>query len=205
MKGNDVIVESVPFPMTSRPNRPLKIVVVGDGTVGKTCLLISYTTGSFPEGEYVPTVFDNFAGTMNCDGLQVSLTLWDTAGQEDYERLRPLSYPGTDVFLLCFSVDNRPSFNNIATKWQPEIRHLCPKAPYILVATKTDLRSVSDNRNLISKSSGKKMAAKIKAAKYVECSAKTMEGVQEVLEEAVRSVLNPKSSLRNQRQKCSLL
>ncbi|XP_023234890.1 ras-related protein ced-10-like [Centruroides vittatus] len=191
--------------MTSRPNRPLKIVVIGDGTVGKTCLLISYTTGSFPEGEYVPTVFDNFAGNMNCDGLQVSLTLWDTAGQEDYEKLRPLSYPGTDVFLLCFSVDNRPSFNNIAAKWQPEVRHHCPRAPYILVATKTDLRSTSDNSNLISRSSGKKMAAKIKAAKYVECSAKTLEGVQEVLEEAVRSVLNPKSSFKCQRQRCSLL
>lgn len=146
--------------MTSRTNRPLKIVVVGDGTVGKTCLLISYTTGSFPDGEYVPTVFDNFAGTITCDGVQVNLTLWDTAGQEDYERLRPLSYPGTDVFLLCFSVDNRPSFNNIATKWQPEVRHHCPKSPYILVATKTDLRNYADCSNLISKTQGKKWQQK---------------------------------------------
>ncbi|KFM61381.1 ras-related protein ced-10-like [Stegodyphus dumicola] len=181
----------------SQLNRPIKLVVVGDGTVGKTCLLIVYTTGSFPEGEYVPTVFDNYGDCVECDGVRVSLTLWDTAGQEDYERLRPLSYPGTDGFLLCFSVDNNRSYENIATKWYPEVRHHCPNTPFILVGTKTDLRDSADNQskeNFISKTQGKKMAAKIKAAKYVECSAKEASGVKEVFEEAIRAVLSPKHS-----------
>ncbi|XP_023233469.1 ras-related protein ced-10-like [Centruroides sculpturatus] len=180
--------------MTSRINRPIKIVVVGDGTVGKTCLLISYTTNAFPKEEYVPTVFDNYSCTMSCDDVTVSLTLWDTAGQEAYERLRPLSYSGTDVFLLCFSVDNINSYENISTMWHPEIIHYCPRTPYILVGTKTDLRENGNGSNFVTKSMGRKMAAKIKAVKYVDCSAKLLEGVTEAFEEAVRAVLNPKSS-----------
>lgn len=70
---------------------------------------------------------------MVVDGISVSLGLWDTAGQEDYDRLRPLSYPQTDVFLICFSVASPSSFENVTSKWYPEIKHHCPDAPMILV------------------------------------------------------------------------
>ncbi|XP_064456714.1 ras-related protein ced-10-like [Ornithodoros turicata] len=174
-------------------SRPIKMVVVGDGMVGKTCLLISFTTGAFPDGAYEPTVFDNYAGSLVCDGVTTNLTLWDTAGQEDYERLRPLSYPGTDVFLLCYSISSEASFNNILTKWQPELKHHCPHTPYILVATKADLRQAQDPpQDLVPRAAGKKLASKIKAFSYVECSAKSGMAVKEVFEEAARSVLKPK-------------
>ena len=76
----------------------LKIVAVGDGAVGKTSLLMSYSNNRFPR-DYVPTVFDNYSRDVLVDDQEVQMNLWDTAGQEHYDRLRPLAYPNTDVFL----------------------------------------------------------------------------------------------------------
>ncbi|XP_077553982.1 rac family small GTPase Mtl [Haemaphysalis longicornis] len=195
----------------SSSGRPIKCVVVGDGTVGKTCMLISYTTDSFP-GEYVPTVFDNYSAAMMCDGVPVSLGLWDTAGQEDYDRLRPLSYPQTDVFLICFSVVSPSSFENVTSKWFPEIKHHCPDAPIILVGTKMDLREDKETLQQlqeqglspIKREQGQKLCSKIRAIKYLECSALTQRGLRQVFDEAVRAVLRPEPLKRRQRR-CKLV
>uniref|UniRef100_A0A0A9XI07 Ras-like GTP-binding protein RhoL n=1 Tax=Lygus hesperus TaxID=30085 RepID=A0A0A9XI07_LYGHE len=173
-----------------KPGKPLKITAVGDGMVGKTCLLITYTTKTFPT-KYVPTVFDNFADSLTVDGQEYNTTLWDTAGQEDYERLRPLSYTHTDCFLLCFSVNNRTSYDNIQSKWCPELKHHCPNVPIILVGTKSDLRD-DPNVDCLTPSDGRKLRRKIKALKYMECSAIKQENLKEIFVEAVRACVKTK-------------
>ncbi|KAK4316594.1 hypothetical protein Pmani_012265 [Petrolisthes manimaculis] len=113
------------------------------------------------------------------------MMLWDTAGQEEYERLRPLSYPGTHVFIVCFALDNRASFENVSSKWLPELNQHCPKSPIVLVGTKKDVH----NTNLISLKDGKKLCKKARLAKYVECSAKTNEGIDDVFGSAITAAV----------------
>lgn len=175
----------------------IKCVVVGDGAVGKTCLLISYTTNAFP-GEYIPTVFDNYSANVMVDGRPVNLGLWDTAGQEDYDRLRPLSYPQTDVFLICYSIISPSSFENVKSKWYPEIQHHAPNVPILLVGTKSDLRNDSSAQSslqskglsMVSTADADGMARGIGAVKSMECSALTQEGLKGVFDEAIRAALN---------------
>eukprot|EP00732_Lithocolla_globosa_P001181 Lithocolla_globosa_v1_NODE_547_length_3768_cov_31.937248.p1 type:complete len:724 gc:universal NODE_547_length_3768_cov_31.937248:1499-3670(+) len=174
----------------------IKLVVVGDGAVGKSCMLIAYTTNAFP-GEYVPTVFDNYSANVMVDGKPISLGLWDTAGQEDYDRLRPLSYPQSDVFLVCFSIVSRSSFENVESKWVPEIRHHCPGVPIIMVGMKTDLKSSDTSippERFVSDEEQTLMAERIGAYSLQRCSALTQDGLKALFDTAIRSVLNPPAS-----------
>jgi len=196
----------------------VKCVVVGDGAVGKTSLLISYTENRFPV-DYVPTVFDNFTTGVEVDGKLINFALWDTAGQEEYARLRALSYPETDVFLLCFSVVSPSSFDNIKSKWYPEVSHHCPEAKIMLVGTKIDLREdkatiealkPAERDKLPTCDMGVKMAESLNLKGYIECSALTQEGLKKVFEEAIRTVIGkpdggPDVGKKAERKKVCLL
>lgn len=116
-----------------------KIVIVGDGESGKTCLVRKYFEFQYSD-VYVPTVFDSFTTIVQTNGKMVKLELWDTAGQDDYDRLRPLSYTNTDVVIVCYSVERPESLVNVTAKWMPEVWLYCKDVPVILVGNKKDLR-----------------------------------------------------------------
>ncbi|AWO98978.1 putative rho-related GTP-binding protein RhoU-like [Scophthalmus maximus] len=172
--------------------RLLKCVLLGDGAVGKTSLVVSYTTNGYPT-KYVPTAFDDFSAVVQVDGNPVRLQLCDTAGQDEFDKLRHFCYSRTDALLLCFSVVSPASFQNVWEKWVPEIRRRCPLTPVLLVGTQCDLRQ--DVKVLIElarrrerpvlEEDARALAEKIGAVTYVECSALTQKNLKEVFDAAI--------------------
>lgn len=126
-------------------------------------------------------------------------------GQEDYDRLRPLSYSNADVFLVCFAVGNQASFENVAEKWAPELRRYCPGVPILLVGTQADRRHELGKERTVGGEAAQKMAKELRAGRYVECSAKTREGLNEVFAEAILLALDPKRSSSQSKSKCSII
>ena len=190
----------------------IKCVIVGDGAIGKTSMLISYTTDSFPR-DYVPTVFDNYQANVMVNGRPVQLNLWDTAGQEDYDRLRPLSYPNTDIFIIGYSVLCNTSFNNIKTKWLEELKIHCFNVPFIVVGTKMDILNnpslkkqfLDNGGNFVDNNEAKKIAFELGALEFVECSAKTQYNLKEVFDKAITAALSYKISMKKKKKKKCLI
>jgi len=167
-----------------------KLVIVGDGACGKTSLLCSFALGEFPK-EYQPTIFENYVAEIRLDGKAVQLALWDTAGQEEYEGLRPLSYAKSHVILIAFSIDTPDSLENVTVKWIEEVRSICGHTiPIILVGCKSDLRPPQDHPDYlkyVTRAQAERVAHEIGARHYKECSALRIEGVDDVFEVATRA------------------
>ncbi|ORX62140.1 hypothetical protein DM01DRAFT_1315510 [Hesseltinella vesiculosa] len=179
-----------------KSNRPIyrKLVVVGDGSIGKSSILNVFTKGVFPQ-VYEPTVFENYVHEMNVDGQQLELSLWDTAGQEEFDRLRTLSYADTHVVMMCYAVDSRDSLENITNRWLEEVVDHCVHAKIVLVALKCDLRDDEDSVKKMKSppvmyEEGLTVARSINAVRYLECSAKHNRGIREVFDQAGRVALN---------------
>src|SRR5690606_5496560 len=103
----------------------IKCLVIGDSCVGKSSLLVNYTTNTFSK-DYIHTTFDNYLANVIIDGKLISLALWDTDGLGEYVELRTLSYQQTDVFILCFSITSFTSYVNIKSKWLSELKFHSP-------------------------------------------------------------------------------
>lgn len=171
-----------------------------------------FANGTFPE-KYEPTVFDSYISDVEVDGRHIELALWDTAGQEDYDRLRRLSYPNTHVILICFSIDSPDSLDNVKTEWISEALHFCQGVPIILVGCKADLRkdarTINELRHMsqkpVSVKEGQAMGKLIGAYQYMECSAKLQQGVREVFEQATRAALQNENRRRRGGPACVIL
>ncbi|XP_063932748.1 ras-like GTP-binding protein rhoA [Zophobas morio] len=187
-----------------------KLIIVGDGDCGKTCLLIAFAKGTF-DSKYRPTVFENYVADIEVDGKNIELSLWDTSGQEDYDRLRPIQYPETDVVLICFSLAWIDSLYNIPIRWSPEVKRFCPSVPILLIGTKSDLREDEEElekleklkKKPVTREDAEAVAKRIEVITYLECSAKTKFNVQTVFAEAARATIGQKK--KKKKCKCALI
>lgn len=222
----------------------IKCVVVGDKDVGKIPLLLTFTVGCpisfvivenphfflehchvfffvFSSFSYIPTVFDNYCANIVVDGEAVNLGLWDTSGQEE-TRLRWTSYPQTDVFVICFSLEKRETclsffrsqrqnsmqvmffmfglftVEHVSTLWEPELYHHVPSVPTILVGItglekSEESKDENDNVGRITKEEGEAKAKEIGAYRYFECDLESPSSVVPVFFESVRACRAPRS------------
>uniref|UniRef100_A0A672JVV0 Rho-related GTP-binding protein RhoF-like n=1 Tax=Sinocyclocheilus grahami TaxID=75366 RepID=A0A672JVV0_SINGR len=169
----------------------------------------------FPK-KYAPSVFDKYVTTVSYGGKDIQLNLYDTAGQEDYDRLRPLSYQEANLVLICYDVTNPTSFDNVTIKWYPEVRHFCRDVPIVLIGCKTDLRKDKEKmRKLkaldlvpITYLQGEEIKKQMNAEIYLECSAKYRENVEDIFREATKQALSARAKARHRRKKkkrCTIL
>jgi len=194
----------------------MKLVMVGDVcTVGGegTKLLIHYVRNGLPS-DYIPIVFDNLVVSMKVGNTLLDVGLWDTSGQREYERLRPLSYANCDVFLVAFSIVDRSTFDAVTSTWVPEIHHFCPSVPFVLAGIQSDLRNdpttlqrlTAAGHSPVTTAEGIQLARKLASfgcQQYVECSVNTGENVRLCFEMAVRAVLL-NACKKKQKQNCLL-
>eukprot|EP01084_Bolivina_argentea_P126769 224380_1 len=195
---NYLLFVIAPTPARSRSDSvTIKLVVVGDAAIGKAQLLFVYEQGPYALLEnYAPTVFDNVTleKEIMIDGenVSISLDLWDTSGQEEFDELRHISYKGADICLLCFSVVKEDSFFNVQNLWEPDVCQHNPDAMIILVGTQCELRE--DSNKGIDVEQIEKYRKQIGAAAYIETSAFQNINVHEAFETAITALLLPSKS-----------
>jgi len=170
---------------------------------------MSYSTDEFP-GDYIPTVFEHYTTSAVIEGRELNLSLLDTAGQEQYDSLRPLAYPHTDVFIVCYSVNSPSSFKNVKAKWLQEIRCHCPNTPVVVVGTKADTHNLSkkdkQSMTFVNLADAKELGEELGVKRVMECSAKTKVGLSEVFDEMMKVGIAAKFKAKiKKRNKCVLL
>eukprot|EP01083_Nonionella_stella_P061403 160016_1 len=172
----------------STDKKLVKIVVVGDTGSGKTSLAWTTTTSQFPTDAQLENAAqgDVYSMDFNLESVDYHVSFFDTNG--DYEdKLRPLTYPETDIYFVCFDLTNALSFEQIKEFWVPEITHYTPTTPFLFVGAKTDLRDPLTAPKSITDQQAHWLARECHAAGYVAVSSLTGEGISQLLRKAIRS------------------
>ncbi|XP_046856450.1 ras-related C3 botulinum toxin substrate 1-like isoform X1 [Xenia sp. Carnegie-2017] len=191
--------------MAQIEQQTIKIVIVGDGAVGKTTLVLTYVDGVVP-GEYITYVAEKCTKSRFFNGVPFLLEIWDTPAQDGYDRLRPTCYTNTDVFFLCFSIAEPVSLKSITEKWFSEVSHHCPNTPVFLVGTKVDLRNDENVLELlklrgstpVTIEQGLETKESIGACHYIECSSLNGDNLENVFDDVLRFIQAKKRTKRAQ-------
>ncbi|CAD5116843.1 unnamed protein product [Dimorphilus gyrociliatus] len=172
-------------------------VLIGDDNVGKSCLVKVLTDGKFLK-EVSKTIQESYSKLVVFREKCINLIIHETAGEDKYKILRSLWYSGSDIAIICFSTVDRASFENIFSKWLPEITQYFKGKPILLVGTKSDLKKGSVKNPLQRRSSivsfneGCRAAEEIGAAFYLECSSrKDSQSVWNVFEKSIELTFLP--------------
>ncbi|XP_005103070.1 cell division control protein 42 homolog [Aplysia californica] len=188
-----------PRSLLAGPDKSVRCTVIGDGMVGKTCLATSFARRQFVE-DYTATIYDVYCVPFCVGNDRYIINISDTAGQTDFDDVRSHVYQDTEVLLLCFSVRDRESFSSVIDSWYPEVRRLARrKCPVVLVGTQTDMRGKVPETETVTPAEAHRLAKKIGARLYVECSSKERHGLHSVF----RNVLE--IALRRRKRKNTML
>ncbi|ELP95230.1 Rho GTPase, putative [Entamoeba invadens IP1] len=169
----------------STEEKPLQVVIIGEGSVGKSSLCLMFVKGEF-NIEYNPTIEETYPTEVNVDGKVVKMSIVDTAGQEEYVSLRDQFYVKGDAFILVYSIDNLNSFHSLNIHYET-IAGLRKgkKMAVVLVGNKCDLEA----QRAIQKSDLQQLSEKFNNAPYYETSAQNNINVKEVFETIARETL----------------
>lgn len=181
------------------PDYTYKIVLVGDSKVGKTSLLMTYIQKQFPKSN-VPRVFANCTTDLQTfNNKSVQLLIWDTSNNDEYKRLRPISYSEVDLVIICYAINDEQSLTNIERKWIPEVKHFCYNVPFVIVGLKSDLcsNSFQNDNTLIDEEKIRQMTEKVNCKAYLQCSSLKNKGVDDVLDIALSLLMKDECMVTN--------
>ena len=188
-------------------NKSVKCCLVGNSSVGKTCMIASYTANSFPH-QYSPTVLDTYNALVNVGNEVITLTLYDTSGKEHQEhaQLRQAIMNTCDVIMVCYSVTSMQSLIDIKTHWYPEIKEYAPTIPLILVGTQSDQLNHHEGKIFVPESKAKQLTSEFGFGKLFMCSALTQEGLKQVFDEAIKTcILRYSQTKKRHKKNCEIM